>query len=268
MKAFLRDYWLESAIIMVVALQVVFMVGLSDEAVRLVTTIKDKQASIQAYSFWFLLVSLVLQIILSVLKLRKSARITYLVGIAEEKVQQDALLRQNIQILLDGYLVGVGQTLELMEGAHDRFTLYTFDDEKFKKRGRYSTNPEYNRDDAKELGREGAVYRIWEDGWLFDNDFPDPSDVRKYKTAQRRYGLSEEILNALRMKARMYAGIRINGRNHVPVAVLLVESTEKDRYNEGVLKERLEKEHHFLENIIESMRPHFEDLGLDQGFLR
>lgn len=145
--------------------------------------------------------------------------------------------------------------LAFQRGGIDRINVYLYDKERyFLRAGRFSYNPEYNTAGRKVYSKEeGCLGRSWINGEYFVNDLPDPTkDSKAYERALREMGLPRESVAGLRMKSRLYFGIRFSdGEDHSPLGVIIVESTDPHRFTADYLKTTLESELHYIANITE-----------------
>ena len=185
------------------------------------------------------------------------------------------LIQNNAKKIIDGYLVSLhGRLVDLRQGGEehddksiqDRLSIYTEDNAYFIIQGRYATDPDHDSLKPKSIKDEGVVSKIWKNGWVFDNKFPDPvKNQGGYSQSQKRY---IEEPGTLTMKARLYAGIRIkDGQLRKPLAVLLIESTLPSRYNREALKEFLKKELHYLSSTMLALTDHLPQHTLEKGLM-
>lgn len=165
----------------------------------------------------------------------------------------------NMELLCDDYLQGIADgplKFGKIPNCHERITLYAYEPKGyFFPIGRYSCHPEYRKKRRQNYPEdEGAIAKTWENNWYFVKDYPDPErQPDRYQKRSKKDGVSENIINGIRMKSRLYCGYRISdtgGRNHI--AVLITESTCSERYTEEELKNIFdEKKGEYLVDLTE-----------------
>ncbi|WP_058478883.1 hypothetical protein [Legionella waltersii] len=62
------------------------------------------------------------------------------------------------------------------------------------------------------------------------------------------------------MKSKLYAVLRIDTINGEPLAVLVVESLNSNRFDENQLKNTLKQEERYLSELIAKLRDHIPNL--------
>lgn len=130
----------------------------------------------------------------------------------------------------------------------ERITLYIYDGDRrvFIPFSRVSQNPLYKRKGRQEYpANEGCIGKAWENGWCFDNKFPTASDVRYEDYSKKLYDIPPATAKGLGMRSALLACMRIESDDN-PLGVIVVESTEKNRYTETYLKTILEEERHCI----------------------
>ena len=189
------------------------------------------------------------------------------------KVSQElSVISVEIPAIIKNIVIEVYENLGLE--SNDRITLYLFSQRMFFPCARYSKDP--NKASIKRTKydmRKGIIGKIWSNGWFFDNQFPDPADVRQYKKYSReKYELSPGEVANLSMQAVLYCGLRISDSlNRTPVAILVVESNERSRIKEneirGVIEKECKKFVPLLENqTIRSHIPNQSIIDQEEGF--
>ncbi len=166
----------------------------------------------------------------------------------EEQLQNEKkkneVISDNIKNLFDGYLYQLSNTLGFGNKKEytERITLYIHDGiNKFIPFGRFSQNPEFRKHGRPEYpDDQGCIAKSWQNGWCFDNDFSTEED-QLFTKHKDEYKIPKETSRKFKMKSRLYAAGRINTQDSGnPLAILLVESTEKDRYDEDEIKKKIE----------------------------
>lgn len=122
----------------------------------------------------------------------------------------------------------------------ERITIYSYDAGGFFTAfGRFSENPGYAKKSSRAQYEEdaGCIGAAWADGWYFDASYPDPADsVDAWVARCTQDGMKEEVARSIKMKSRLYCGFRIDSPNAEPIAVVVVESTDSNRYIESDLR--------------------------------
>ncbi len=148
--------------------------------------------------------------------------------------------------------------LSFQKAGVDRISIYLYDNAKyFLRAGRFSYNPDYNTSGRKIYPKnEGCIGKTWETGDFFIGNLPDPTKNKKaYDQALRVMGLPKEAINGLTMRSRLYYGIRFSdGEDHSPIGVIVVESTDPNRFTANSLRTALEGELIYISNITDRAR--------------
>ncbi|KTD83094.1 hypothetical protein Lwal_0002 [Legionella waltersii] len=80
------------------------------------------------------------------------------------------------------------------------------------------------------------------------------------QNSQTRYAINKKSLKAIKMKSKLYAVLRIDTINGEPLAVLVVESLNSNRFDENQLKNTLKQEERYLSELIAKLRDHIPNL--------
>ena len=91
------------------------------------------------------------------------------------------------------------------------------------------------------------------------NDLPDPSDsLDDYAAHQGANGFPEAEARLLTMKSRLYYAYRVmDTRNRNPIAAIVVESTDGDRFTRDELDQVFNnQERVFMSDLLEVLQPH------------
>ena len=195
---------------------------------------------------------------------------------AIDKLKKDAdafySIKRQIPTIIKIYVSGIYQNLNLTND--DRITLYLSCDGGFLPCSRYSLNPSIlSIKRPIYRNKQGVIQQVWMNAWWFDNKFPNPANEREYRNYHKEnYGLTAAEVKSLSMKAELYCGIRIlDTSNREAIAVLIIESMNKNSLDELVIKEKLEKEiaklAPLLENTaIRSCIPNQSIIEAEEGF--
>lgn len=142
--------------------------------------------------------------------------------------------------IFTGYLYALSSE-KLCFGAKgensERITLYIHDNSKdsFIPFSRVSQNPLYKKKGRPEYPDDiGCIGKAWENGWHFDNCFPEEKDEYA-KYCKNGYGMNHGVTNSLAMKSKLFACLRIEGEGD-PLGLIVVESMIADRYQEDDIK--------------------------------
>lgn len=112
---------------------------------------------------------------------------------------------------------------------------------------------------------QGCISKVWNNGWHFSKDYPDPSkDPVGYANRSKEDGIPQQVVDRFRMKSRLYCGCRIwDSKKERALAVLMLEATHPDRYTEEGLKKILdEREQEYVGRMVETLKhwiPDYED---------
>lgn len=131
-------------------------------------------------------------------------------------------------------------------GSHDRITFFLFDKDcnHFQEFHRVSSNANFYTSNQKLYPpNQGCIGKAWENGFHFDNTFPDPDQNHKdyIQYTCGNYNFKAEEAQGLRMKSRLYCSWSIKDVDGVEdVAVIVLESTNSARWQEAQLKQIFE----------------------------
>lgn len=172
---------------------------------------------------------------------------------------------QDAGLLKDAHVFGIAEQLKFgtVAGVSERVTVYMHNPPTapgkrgtFVQFGRYSSNP--NFDSTRRLSypdNEGRIAETWQRGTSFAADYPDPvTDLEAYLDRCEADGLEREQARKIRMKSRLFFGWKLmDGRNQYPLAVVIVESTSPNRYNEGYLRQVFGYMHRTLAEAVQRL---------------
>lgn len=162
----------------------------------------------------------------------------------------------NIRNVFDGLLFNLAKKIDI--SPVDRISIYIHDNENqvFIPCGRYSQNAVLARPGRTYYPEnEGCISKGWENGWHFDNSFPITNGKRRqYESAN--YGLDEWVVARMRMQSNLYAVLRLDNSMGEYLAVLVVESTSADRFDEADLREKLDGAKQDFARMIGVLRAH------------
>lgn len=189
------------------------------------------------------------------------------------KIEKDCgELRDTVQTIgenMKGYLDGMLLDLAVNrlkfpkddgEGG-DRISLYAHTKKGFfRPMARFSFNPRF-----KDVNRatypegQGFINCAWEGGRCYEPDLPDPETAKvRYLKRHTDFGVPEDVVEKLRMKSRLYYGIRLDAKDATPMAVIVVESVNPTRWSEQKLIDIFEDEDRVrLAELVAVVYPYF-----------
>jgi len=148
----------------------------------------------------------------------------------------------------------------MVEINNERITLYYYDenDRVFIPIARHSENPAYLTPGRSAYPiDQGVIGEAWKQGHSFKNQYTDPTkkiDLYYQQLAKER--IKKEVAEKFVMKARLIFGYRLkDGDKNKPTAIIVVESTIKERYTEDELMDAFNScEDVFYQNISRVLR--------------
>jgi len=181
----------------------------------------------------------------------------------EEARSDKRILVENVQNLVEGFLLRLA-TDKLGFGKEEknteRISMYLFDPSNdFVQIGRYSPNPDYNQTGRGTYpANKGCIAECWKNDWFYCNDFPEPEKWDDYVAMHGKFGVSKTTVEKLRMKSRIYCGVKIaNTAGNEPLGLVVIESTDPNRFDEDQLRSVLQKQQlGFLSDLAEGVRPY------------
>ena len=175
----------------------------------------------------------------------------YEVEIEEHKLLSETI-SENIKELFNGFLYRFSISKANFT-SKERVTLYIHNgDGLFIPFGRYSLNVKYAKSGrSKYPDDEGCISKGWEDKWHFNANLSNPNEKgNNYLNEHKeQYSVDKSVTKNLRMKSTLYAVLRLDVK-HTPIAVVVVESTDNDKYTEEQIKGILEEQEHYLAEMI------------------
>ena len=202
--------------------------------------------------------SALLSLIISILLRGRSKTIRSLTNKLQMRDAEVGEIGNVIVFLCDGLLLNLANKLNLSQGAQVRLSLYLHDEPRsaFIPCGRYSRNPAYNRPGRTHYpDSQGCIERGWRHGWHFDNQVPPASQASARRTYNlRNYNVPEHVTDQIEMKSTLYAIKRLDNHDGRAIAVLVVESTDKDLFTEDELRDTLEGSASDYARVIHALR--------------
>ena len=180
-----------------------------------------------------------------------------------ELQNESSFLKINFENTLKGFLstfarnyLGFGRDIEGQTTNNERISFFTYDskNKRCTLQVRYSCNNIY--DSSGQLyysSNKGIIGKALQENEHFDNNFPDVlTDEEGYiKYHCDNYYLSEKDSKSLTMKPRLMYAYAIKDSEHSKnIGVIVIESTEKDRYDKDELHQTLEQHHDLFRHFM------------------
>ncbi|MEJ5087131.1 hypothetical protein [Brucella pseudogrignonensis] len=205
---------------------------------------------------WVFIIAAALNAIIAIYYAYKEKTVASLTKDLTQTRDEMSEVGNTIQQLFNGMLYGLGQQLEIAQDDQIRITLYIHDRSTFSfiPCGRYSPNPRYQDPGRSSYPQnQGCIGKGWENGWHFDNAVPENGKPRKTHHA-REYDMDAKVVEALAMKSCLYAAKRLHDAAEVPVAVIVVEALNSQRFEADNLRAILEDIDRDYGRIIRTLR--------------
>jgi hypothetical protein len=165
---------------------------------------------------------------------------------------------ETVLILFDGILLNLARKLNYENDSTVRLSIYLHVDSQrcFIPCGRYSINPVLQKKGRTKFpDSQGCIAKAWQNGWHFDNAFPEnPSERQKYNT--RSYGIPDSECRGLKMAARVMCAMRIVDFDHRSLGVIVLESTQGSRFVEEEVKALMADEAVSVGKMLSDLRSH------------
>lgn len=172
---------------------------------------------------------------------------------ANDKVN---MLATNARTFTVGMIRNIGARLKFTNS--DRITFYVLDtdqsgEEFFVNSGRYSKDPVFDKvDHHKYAADKGFINLAYRRSCIFEC-CDKGIETKTYRQWHAKSGLSTSRIASLKMKSKLYFGFAIE-TNGVASAVIMIESTEHDRFTEAELIDVMNAEKESLENFVANMK--------------
>lgn len=174
-----------------------------------------------------------------------------------QKEHQNAdLVANNVEALVTGLLLQLSSRLGFTRGEPTRLTIYVHNGNGgFISFGRHCPDPTYAGKGRTLLSANaGCIAKAWANDWCYEGDLA-------YKDARRKYQITREAYETMRMKSKFYAVKRIDSNTSQPLAVVVLESINPNRFAENQVKSVLDGEEAYLASTIQCLKPHIPDPG-------
>lgn len=179
---------------------------------------------------------------------------------SENENYQDQIgeIGNNIIVLFDGLLLNLSKKLAFQQDDQARISIYVHKNSKgcFIPCGRYSPNPE-----LKKTGRtsypdsQGCIAKGWQAGWHFDNNFSEDEGEHRSR-CKNEYKIPINVHEKLKMKSKVYAVKRLDDATNAPLAVIVIESINENRFDANQLQADLNTVVHDFAQTIRTLRQH------------
>ncbi len=202
----------------------------------------------------FFIISAFLLAILTYINSTNQKTINTLSKRLERNNEKLSFIHENIKNLFDGYLYHLAYSRLSFQTNHEseRITLYIHDKQNsFIPFSRISSNPTY-----KPFGRVkypdnlGCIAQGWNSGWYFDNNFSD----NWVDSNHSKYEIPKRVLNRMSMQSKLFAVLRIDNQAGKSLGLIVVESTDNNKYEEEVIKHSLEEQKLYLSDMVHKLR--------------
>lgn len=183
-------------------------------------------------------------------------------GLDEANVKLEQV-GHNIRDLFRGILVTLLHKMDFEEKDQARISIYVHrkkpktEQGYFTCCGRYSSNPEFGV-----TGRttypdgQGCIWKSWETGWHYDDDFPENKNDRK-KYNEDKYNIPITVQEKFKMLSRFYAAKRLDDAEGKSQAVIVVEGMNKPPSEHNhIIKKELDKLARDYAHMVKVLRDH------------
>lgn len=252
MLKWLKKFVLENKFLAVIS-NIFYGLGPLTIALIPIKDIKEFIGLSDKYFISVLVIAAILTVPSIILTAYKSAKFSAILK-ENNKLKEDiSFFKENYKTILNGFLTPFALN-SLMFGSKktnsERITLYIHYSLKnectnkpvFVPVARYSANPNFNKPGRPQYpDNQGCIAQTWEHGTSFDDQFPDfqktPSEYTNYN--QKNYFIPQNITHKFHMKPRLIYGQRIEHSIAGPIGVIIIESTEKNRFAKRYLDDKV-----------------------------
>ena len=184
----------------------------------------------------------ILFVICSIAIERNRPRIKQLVESNDEKQELIDRFADNIFIFFDGLSLNLAKRVGIENNSNCRISIYLHFKAQncFIRCGRYADNPKLARGGRPEYPEdEGCISKGWRLGWYYVGNLPARRD-RHQRKCEKDYNIPKATHDDFVMLSRCIAAKRLSLTSNRPLAVIVVESLDKDAFSETALKGILE----------------------------
>jgi hypothetical protein len=161
-------------------------------------------------------------------------------AVTKEAVQK---MGDSTTFVFEGLLLNLSRKLSFPQNDQTRLSLYIHypEHDYFVPCGRYSPNPKFRKPGRTSYpDNEGCIAKGWQNGWHFDNNFPETKKQKDYRAyCSKQYNIPDDVYNRIRMKSRVYAVKRLDDNLGNQLGLLVIEALEHDRFEEQTLLQNL-----------------------------
>ena len=261
---FVADYWVDGLEFIVVGCFYLASLLLNDDVVQMWS---DNTRPWKVTGLGLSIIGVPAYLTVKAYSIRRTKRISALQRENAALRRENEAERQKLDMLSEAVLTLTnerlrqwGQQLDFgsCNGSHERITVYSYHaDGYFTAFGRHSSNPAFEKPSRRSQYQEeaGCIGRAWQDGYHYSNDYPDPRNLQEWVRRCQRDGIPEAVARSIRMKSRLYFGYRIEARYGDRLAVVVVESTDTERFTKDQLLTFFQEHVHELRDILEAFAP-------------
>lgn len=156
--------------------------------------------------------------------------------------------------------------------SNERVSIYKLELEHFRCIGRFSTNESYKAKPDRMYAKSiGVLGKAWERGGISESESPCPEkELEKYlEFHHTRYDVPKDLARNSNMKSRAFCAVRIEDYRQAPIAVIIVESTEKNGVPFGKIRLHVNREEQRrLASLVDGLGSHMVSVehAHDEGF--
>lgn len=172
---------------------------------------------------------------------------------AQRAQELEDTIAENIREIINGIVGGFGRQLKLAPDDNSRLSLYVDNGSgSLLSVGRWATNPNHESVGRRLLPKDqGCVGQAWGEYWVFEGEF----GVDNYEHHASHHGMPPEVIGNLSMRPQCLAALRIDDGPQ-KVAVLVFESMQAQRFEEGKIKRDMKAFSGYLTGTLKALRPH------------
>lgn len=165
---------------------------------------------------------------------------------------------ENILIFFKSLMKDGAERIKMPREGKARISFYYYvqDVDCFVLCGRFSWDPFFEKKGRTTFpASQGCISKGWRHDWHFDNQVPD-DDAEAASYHLLNYEVPEEVTANMKMKAKLFAAKKVLDRTDGPVGVIVVESLERELFEERPLKLELEAMAASLGPTVDVLREH------------
>ena len=200
------------------------------------------------YNIFVFILCAILLLVITVINSRNNKTIKNLKRKLNRSERINGKISENTKELFSGYFYKLSNS-KLSFTSNERITIYIHNGKDFfVPFARYSSNTKYGKP-GRDLYPDniGCISKGWENQWhfkIFEND----DDFSKQNA--EKYGMNEDVIDTLNMPSRLFAVVRIDSTDGKPIGIIVVESTDKEKYTERQIKSILKEHKEYVAEMI------------------